>query len=134
MNIAAQIRADIASGISYVRYRNWFVTTVIVGTILLNFSYLLVPFLLFLEYLVYGVQYSVGGMSRPPRFHDWGELFTDGVKTSILLIIYVISPTILVQVVISSVFPGVELQVFIDQFNSLFTRVTERLPGVPIPY
>lgn len=129
MDVGTRIREDVEEGLGYVRYSDRLVTTVVVGTVLLHFSYFVVPGILFLGYLVYVVQYSVAGFYRTPRFHDWRAMLVDGSKAVALLVVYLISPVVLIMLFITA-FLGIPTQGFLDVLGSVL-RARISIEDVP---
>lgn len=54
--LTEQIRDDVRAGLYYIRYDDRVLTTIATGAVLFHFSYLSLPFIVFLGYLVYIVQ------------------------------------------------------------------------------
>ncbi len=91
----SQIRADIEAGLRYIQSQDRFLTTILVGAILFNFSYLILPFLLLLGYYVYVIQSAIDDNEAPPRFHNWGGLLVDGTRATVVFFVYLLAPAAL---------------------------------------
>jgi Protein of unknown function (DUF4013) len=66
--------------------------------IFLILSFLIIPGFLFLGYLFRTLKKSMGGSDELPEFDEWGEMFIDGLKVLIVLMVYSIVPIALILV------------------------------------
>ncbi|EMA07037.1 hypothetical protein C437_10396 [Haloarcula vallismortis ATCC 29715] len=64
----------------------------LIGGVLLVFFFLLIPVFAFNGYLLRVIGTTVEGESEPPAWDDWGELIIDGIKFSIVGLVYSIVP------------------------------------------
>lgn len=67
-------------------------TTLVGGGVLTLLSPLVVPALLVLGYNLRVVEAVLDGEDDPPRFESWGSLLIDGLKASVVLVVYVVVP------------------------------------------
>lgn len=65
-----------------------------IGSILLLFSWLLIPVIPVAGYLIRVINRSASGEKTPPAFDDWGELFKNGIFAIVIGIVYNLIPTI----------------------------------------
>lgn len=70
------------------------VKTILVGGVLLLFSFLLVPLLPVYGYLVRVMRRRLDDDPTPPTFDDWEDLFVDGLRAVAILIAYMLVPAI----------------------------------------
>ncbi|EMA24731.1 hypothetical protein C443_06214 [Haloarcula argentinensis DSM 12282] len=66
----------------------------LIGGVLLVFFFLLIPVFAFNGYLLRVIGTTVDGESEPPAWDDWGELIIDGIKFSIVGLVYSIVPIV----------------------------------------
>jgi hypothetical protein len=66
----------------------------LIGGVLLVFFFLLIPVFAFNGYLLRVIGTTVEGESEPPAWNDWGELIIDGIKFSIVGLVYSIVPIV----------------------------------------
>jgi hypothetical protein len=64
----------------------------LIGGVLLVFFFLLIPVFAFNGYLLRVIGTTVEGESEPPAWDDWGQLIVDGIKFSIVGLVYSIVP------------------------------------------
>lgn len=72
---------------------NW-LTTVVIGGILVLLGFLLIPLFLAYGYIVRAIRERLAGASEPPTFGDWGTLFVEGLQAWIIGLIYMIIPVL----------------------------------------
>jgi len=72
---------------------NW-ITTVLIGGVLLLLGFLLVPLVFVYGYVVRVIKDTSEGDSEPPAFGDWGELFVDGLKAWLIGLVYLLVPLV----------------------------------------
>ena len=70
------------------------IAQMLIGGILLVFFFLLIPVFAFNGYLLRVIGTTVEGESEPPAWNDWGELIIDGIKFSIVGLVYSIVPIV----------------------------------------
>jgi hypothetical protein len=89
-------------------------------------SFLIIPAFLNLGYLFRILKTSINGSEEPPEFDEWGNMFIDGLKVFLVILIYTIVPTVLIMIGIwASLIPMVMAQtVAISQFGSLNNILT----------
>jgi hypothetical protein len=64
--------------------------------IFLILSFLIIPGFLYLGYLFRMLKASVAGLDELPEFGEWGEMFIDGLKVFVVLLVYSIVPLTLI--------------------------------------
>jgi len=64
--------------------------------IFLILSFLIIPGFLYLGYLFRTLKASVAGLDELPEFGEWGEMFIDGLKVFVVLLVYSIVPLTLI--------------------------------------
>lgn len=74
--------------------RDDWVRTVLIGGILLLFSFLLVPLLLAYGYIVRAIRHALVPDAPAPEFDDWGGLLVDGVQGWVIGVVYLLVPAI----------------------------------------
>ncbi|WP_313693997.1 hypothetical protein [Halorarum halobium] len=80
-------RDDLRGGFEYVAASDRLVTTVVVGTVLLNFSYLLFPVAFLMGYFARVLAGRSVGVDRPPGFVEWRPLLVTGTKASLTAVV-----------------------------------------------
>lgn len=75
---------------------------ILIGGVLVFFSFLVIPAFLVYGYAVRALGAIARGEETPPAFEDWGGLLVDGVKAFVIGIVYSIVP-FLIAVVIGGV-------------------------------
>ncbi|MDS0253151.1 DUF4013 domain-containing protein [Haloarcula argentinensis] len=70
------------------------IAQMLIGGVLLVFFFLLIPVFAFNGYLLRVIGTTVDGESEPPAWDDWGELIIDGIKFSIVGLVYSIVPIV----------------------------------------
>jgi hypothetical protein len=96
----------IQEGISYPLKGDSALTRIIVGTLLTVGSFLLIPAFVLLGYLVNVLEQSARGGSDPPAFDDWAGMLVDGLKATLVTMVYGIIPFGIMSVFISSIAAG----------------------------
>lgn len=82
------------------------VKSVIIGGVLLFFSFLLIPVLPAQGYFVRAAKAGFEGDDEAPPFDEWGDLLVDGVKVFVVGLVYFLIPTVmLVATVVLSAIP-----------------------------
>lgn len=72
------------------------VKQLLIGGIMVFFSWLFVPGLIFTGYLVRVLAETVQGSEEPPDWSDMGELLVEGIKATVVGLVYSAIPTIVV--------------------------------------
>nr|WP_225307726.1 MULTISPECIES: DUF4013 domain-containing protein [unclassified Haloarcula] len=72
------------------------IAQMLIGGVLLVFFFLLIPLLAFNGYLLRVIGTTVQGESEPPAWDDWGGLIVDGIKFSIVGLVYSIVPMVVI--------------------------------------
>lgn len=80
-------------GLSYPMQGDDWIARMLIGGVLIFFSFLLFPAIIFYGYLVKILKETIEGSEEPPAWEDWGELFVDGLKSMIVSFVYAIVPT-----------------------------------------
>lgn len=70
------------------------VTTVLVGGVLSVFGFLLLPLVFVYGYLVRVVRRRLEDDPVPPTFDDWGDLFSDGLRGFVVVLVYMLVPAV----------------------------------------
>ena len=81
--------------LNYPRNSDSAVKNVAIGGILLVLSFLFVPLLAVLGYVVRSLRGVVNGVEEPPAFDDWGDLLTDGAKAFAIGLVYSLVPAVI---------------------------------------
>lgn len=90
----------ISDSLNYLRTSENWVKTVLVGGILTLLGFLVVPAILVFGYLVRVVRATMRGDDTVPSFDDWGELGIDGLKATIITLVYALVPTVVAGLLI----------------------------------
>ncbi|PSQ04340.1 hypothetical protein BRC97_11530 [Halobacteriales archaeon QS_6_71_20] len=64
------------------------VATLVIGGLLLVFSFLILPAFVLQGYLLRVLRSAVAGEPSAPSFTDWGELLVDGLKLLVVTLVY----------------------------------------------
>ena len=83
-------------GLSYPMQGDSWIVQMLIGGVLLTFFFLLIPLLAFNGYLLRVIGTTVRGESQPPAWDDWGELIVDGIKFTIVGLVYSIVPMVVI--------------------------------------
>lgn len=102
----------IEDALSFPRNSDDWLRTIVIGTLLGFFSFLIVPGLIIQGYLLRAARAAADGQQRPPDFSDWGELLVDGVKAFVVAFVYGIVPAVIVVGVLSVLAGGAALSAF----------------------
>ncbi|MFC6973525.1 DUF4013 domain-containing protein [Halomicroarcula sp. GCM10025709] len=90
--------------LNYPRESDDVLKTVLIGGLLLFFSFLLVPLFVVVGYVLRVLRSVMDGDEELPVFDEWGELAIDGLKASIIGFVYSLVPTL---IAIVAVFGGI---------------------------
>ncbi|MFC4544157.1 DUF4013 domain-containing protein [Halosolutus amylolyticus] len=79
--------------LSYPMRGDW-IGRILIGGVLTALSVLLIPAFLIMGYYVRVLERTIGGSEDPPEFDEWGELFVDGLKATVIAFVYSVVPTV----------------------------------------
>lgn len=80
-------------------------TTIAIGGILELFGFLIVPVLFVYGYLVRVIRtVSAGDDEMPPAFEAWEELLVDGLKASLVALVYTAVPSLVLTIALAPIF------------------------------
>lgn len=71
------------------------VRALIIGSLLTLLGFLIVPTIIVTGYALSVIRSVRAGNSHPPAFGDWGELLVDGLKGTLVVIVYFLIPSVL---------------------------------------
>jgi hypothetical protein len=80
--------------INYPRESEDWVRTLVIGSVLTLFGFLLIPAIVVFGYYVRVIRATMDGEERPPVFDEWEELFVDGLKAFVVTLVYMLVPAI----------------------------------------
>ena len=83
------------------------VARILIGGVLGFLSVLVIPAFALLGYSVWVLAGAARGETEPPAFEDWGRMIADGVKATLVALVYGIVPFVLVFVSIFVIAGGV---------------------------
>ncbi len=83
-------------GLSYPMQGDSWIGRLVIGGILLFLSFLIVPVFIFYGYLVRVLESTIEGDSEPPEWDDWGGLVVDGLKATVVGLVYGLIPTVVI--------------------------------------
>lgn len=81
-------------GLSYPMRGDW-IGRVLIGSVLMFFSWLFVPIILLMGYFVRVLEETIAGNEEPPEFTDWGELLIKGAIASVIGFVYSAVPLLI---------------------------------------
>ena len=84
--------------INYPRENDDWVRTVVIGSVLTLFGFLLIPAIAVFGYYVRVIRGTISGESEPPVFDEWEELFVDGLKAFVVTLVYMLVPAIVLGI------------------------------------
>ncbi|MDX1414755.1 MAG: DUF4013 domain-containing protein [Candidatus Promineifilaceae bacterium] len=80
---------DVNKAFTFVFDDERWITKVLIGSVLLFFSFLIVPVFFFAGYMIQIVRNVMDGLENPlPEWEEWGRLFKDGLVYTIAGLIY----------------------------------------------
>lgn len=85
-------------GLSYPLNGDSALGRIVIGGLLGFGSFLIVPAIALMGYLVWVLEGAARGDEEPPAFEDWGEMIVDGLKAIVVSLVYGIIPFALVFV------------------------------------
>ncbi|MDX1748553.1 MAG: DUF4013 domain-containing protein, partial [Halobacteriales archaeon] len=80
--------------INYPRESEDWIKTVVIGSVLTLFGFLLIPAIFVFGYYMRVIRGTVDGETEPPVFDEWGDLFVDGLKGFVVTVVYMLVPAI----------------------------------------
>jgi len=86
--------------IRYLRDSDDVVTTVLVGGLLVIFSFLVIPVIVLEGYMIRVLRRVSEGDTDAPKFENWTKLFVDGLKAIVIAILYLLVPAVIAAVFI----------------------------------
>lgn len=86
--------SSIEDAVTYPMERDDWIVTVLIGGALSLLSVLLIPLFLVAGYIVRTIRANLDGEPEPPEFGDWGELFAEGFKATVIGFVYMLVPLI----------------------------------------
>lgn len=81
-------------GLSYPMQGDSWIGRMLIGGVVLFLSFLIVPVFAFYGYLLRVLGTTIEGESEPPEWDDWGGLIVDGLKVTVVGLVYGLVPTI----------------------------------------
>ncbi|WP_129116514.1 DUF4013 domain-containing protein [Halegenticoccus tardaugens] len=84
----------ISESLTYLRNSEDWVRTVLIGGLLTLLSFLVIPAFAVVGYLLRVVRATMRGVDEAPEFDDWGDLLVDGVKGTVIAVIYGLVPAV----------------------------------------
>jgi hypothetical protein len=96
----------ITESIHYLRESDDALRTVVIGGLLVAFSWLLIPLFPVLGYVVRVLRRTSTGDDRPPAFDDWEDLTVTGAKAFVVQLGYGIVPAVLAAVFVGAAVLG----------------------------
>lgn len=90
----------ISDALTYLRNSDNALTTVLIGGLLSMIGFLLVPILFVNGYLVRVLRRTAAGEETPPVFDDWGRMGIEGLKATVIAIVYGFVPLVVGAVLI----------------------------------
>lgn len=88
----------LTEALEYPRSHDDWLKTVLIGGLLGLFTWLLVPAVLLAGYVVRVLRGTMTGNETPPVFEDWGDLFSDGLRASVIAFVYGLIPAVVLAV------------------------------------
>jgi hypothetical protein len=82
----------IEDGLSY-PFRDEWIGRTIIGGVLGFFSFLILPAIVLLGYIVDALRATAQGSDSAPEFSDWGQMIKDGFVALVILFVYSFVPT-----------------------------------------
>jgi hypothetical protein len=91
----------ITESIEYLRNSEDWVRTVLIGGVLGLLSFLLVPAFAVTGYLMRVLRATMAGEETPPVFEEWGDIVVDGLKATVIGVVYSFVPGVIGAVVVA---------------------------------
>jgi len=92
--------SEIQQAVEYPRNDDDWLRTLLIGGVLLFFSFLFVPLLLVYGYLVRVIDGSLDDEPTPPVFDEWGDMLLEGAKAWVVGLVYMLVPILVAGVTI----------------------------------
>ena len=96
--------ADIETLARYPMESDDWIVTVLIGGVVLLFSFLIIPWFVVSGYLVRAIRAGMERAEHPPVFDEWGDLLKEGVVAGIIGFIYQLIPLIVFGVFVGGSF------------------------------
>lgn len=97
---------ELTSAATYPTNEDGWLKTVTVGAALEYLSFLVVPLFVLLGYYVRVMRETIDGVDEPPTYADPGELAADGGKAALVLLAYLLVPTVVFWVLVGTTVVG----------------------------
>lgn len=94
---------DFEAAIRYPTEHEDWIVTVLIGGILVILGFLVIPWLLVVGFVLRVMKETIGGSETPPEFGEWVDLLVDGVKATIIWVIYLLIPAIVLMVTMGGI-------------------------------
>lgn len=91
---------SISDSVTYPMENEDWMKTVVIGGLLMLFSFLLVPLFVVYGYLVRTIRERLDDNREPPVFDEWGELLVDGLKAWVIGLVYMAIPLVVMGVTV----------------------------------
>ena len=88
------------TAVRYPMAKDDWIKTLVIGGVLVLFSFLIIPAIAAYGYLITAIRDSLEGKPEPPEFEDWGALLRKGVLGWVIGIVYMIVPLIVTAVLV----------------------------------
>ena len=87
--------------INYLRSSEEWVKTVLIGGVLTIFSFLIVPAIFVVGYLMRVLRARMHGEDEPPVFDEWGDMLREGAYGFAIVVVYGIVPAIIGAILVA---------------------------------
>jgi len=91
---------DLEASLTYPMESDDWLTTVLIGGVLTLLGFLVIPTFLVSGYLVRAIRDRATGGTEPPAFGEWGDLLVDGVKATVITLVYMLVPLLVAGVAV----------------------------------
>ena len=98
-----EVKIMINESVNYLRESDEVLKTVIIGGLLLLFSFLIIPLFVLWGYVVRVLDRTMHENDDAPVFDEWGELLVDGVKAAVVMIGYGLVPLVVGTILVGGV-------------------------------
>ncbi|MUV91018.1 DUF4013 domain-containing protein [Halapricum sp. CBA1109] len=89
---------DIESAVRYPMADDDWTATILIGSVLTLLGFLIVPAFVVAGYLVSVARARLNGEDVPPAFDDWVALTVDGLKATLIFVVYMFIPAVVFAV------------------------------------
>lgn len=79
-------------GLSYPTQGDKWIGRFTIGAILTFLSFLIIPAILIMGYFIRVLNHTIENDPKPPAWEDWGDMFVDGIKATVVTFVYAIVP------------------------------------------